>query len=157
MNSSELEKTVAKIAGLRLDEVWCACEMLMFRFAQYSLHAQCPTRIVGKGDILLTTLDYQSWDEKTDSNNDEWYNLERYKPDIVGGKVSSVKINPLFDLTIELDNDVIIQCFVGNGYAHYGEEREQYRFFEIGPDGETEEEEKLRKHYVVYSKHTEIR
>ena len=49
MNSSELEKTVAKIAGLRLEEVWCACEMLMFRFAQYSLHAQCPTRIVGKG------------------------------------------------------------------------------------------------------------
>lgn len=157
MNSSELEKTVAKIAGLRLDEVWCACEMLMFRFAQYSLHAQCPTRIIGKGDILLTTLDYQSWDEKTDSNNDEWYNLEKYKSVIVGGKVRSVKINPLYDLTIELDNDVIIQCFVGNGYAHYGEEREQYRFFETYPGGETEEEEKLRKHYVVYSKHTEIR
>ena len=75
----------------------------------------------------------------------------------MGGKVLSVKINPLFDLTIGLDNGVVIQCFVGNGYAHYGEEREQYRFFETDPDGETEEEEKLRKHYVVYSKHMEIR
>ena len=35
-------------------------------------------------------------------------------------------------MRIELDNGVVIEVFVSNGYCHFGEESEQWRFFEKG-------------------------
>lgn len=154
MNS--FEKTILKISGLRLTDIDLACEMMMFGFEGYAIHSQCFTRIIKNNDILVTTLDYQSWDGEDDSKNDERYNLDKYKPVIMGGKVTSVKLNPLCDLEITLDNGIVIQILVQNSYAHYDEEREQYRFFETGSEDETEEQAKNRKHYVVYSKHVDV-
>lgn len=99
---------------------------------------------------------YQSWDGEESENNDEWHNLDKFEPVIVGGKVTSVELNPLYDLTITLDNAISVHILIENGYSHYGEEREQYRFFEIGQDEETEEEERQRPHYVIYGKHIDI-
>lgn len=154
MTFIELEKLIKKIVGLKLDAIRYACEMLMFNFEQYALHVLCLTRIIKDDDILLTTLDYQSWDGEHEENNDEYYNLSRYKSEIEGGKVLSVEVSPLCDIIITLDNDVTIQILIQNSYAHYDEENEQYRFFEAS-DHETEDE-KLPPHYVVYSKHIEI-
>lgn len=160
MNSEELQKIIEKIVGLRLNTVNCVCEMLVFDFTNdevtYAIHSQCLTRIIKNDDILVTTLDYQSWDMKEDENNDEWYNLKIYKSVIENGIVTSVKLNSLYDLIITLDNGIIIQFYIKNSYAHYDEEKEQYRFFEVDKDENIKENKKLPPHYVIYSKYIEI-
>ena len=152
MNYRELKAVITKIIGLRLTHISFACEMMSLGFEQYSIHAQCLTRIIKNNDILVTTLDYQSWDGEHEENNDEWYNLDKYRTEIEGGKVLSVEVNPLYDLTITLDNGVTIQILIQNSYAHYDEECEQYRFFEV-VDRKTDSHKALPTHYIVYSKH----
>lgn len=154
MKKCDLENSIENIVGLKLDSVNPACEMLMFNFGRYAIHSQCLTRIIRRDDILVTTIDYQSWDGETDTNNDEWFNLDKYKSVIVNGKVISVQILPWYDLIIRLDNDVVIQLLIENSYAHYDDEREQYRFFEISNESDTEQTQ--RRHYVVYSKHIDL-
>ncbi len=154
MTVVEFNKLIQNIVGLKLNAIRYACEMLMFDFERYAIHAQCLTRIIKDNDILLTTLDYQSWDGEHEENNDEYYNLAKYKSEIEGGKVLSVEVNPLCDVIIALDNEITIQILIQCSYAHYVEENEQYRFFKVSDD-ETENK-KLPPHYVVYSKHIEI-
>lgn len=154
MTFIDLEKLIQNIAGLKLDAIGYACEMLTFNFERYAIHAQCLTRIIKDDDILVTTLDYQSWDGEHNENNDEYYNLAKYKSEIEGRKVLSVQVNPLCDIMITLENALTIQILIENSYAHYDEEHEQYRFFEV-TDDETNNE-KLPPHYVVYSKHIEV-
>lgn len=160
MNYSELQNLIAKTVGLRLTVIGYACNMPMFNFenddVSYALHAQCLTRITRNDDVLVTTHDYQSWDGEREENNDFLYNLKRFKPQIEGGVVVSVEVNSLFDVVIKLDNGVIIQVLIDNGYSHYDEESEQYRFFELTPDDEESDEDNLPPHYVVYGKHIEI-
>ena len=156
MNNSEFENIITKIVGLQLSDIHLVCEMMVFNFEQYSLHSQCLTRIIKNNDILVTTLDYQSWDGEVSENNDERFNLAKYKSEIDGGKVINVKLSPLKDLTITLDNDITIEIFIQNSYSHYDAAHEQYRFFEVGEDNETAEQENLRPHYVVYSKHIDL-
>lgn len=159
MNSSELNNVISKIVGLRFTDVGWACNTLLFNFGgndvKYAIHAQCFTRIIKNNDILVTTIDWNSWDGEHDENNDYLYNLKKFKPDIEGGMVVSVEVNALFDVIIKLDNGVIIQLFIGNSYQHYDDEWEQYRFFESYSDDEDYESENP-PHYVVYSKHIEI-
>lgn len=126
---TELKKYLEHIIGKRLDELSLACEMMMFSFENYKLNAQCFGRIIRDDDILVTTLDYQSWDGEVDSNNDEWYFLEQHKSKIVGGIVTSVSVNSLCDVVIILDNGVRIELFIKNGYHHFGDEQEQWVFF----------------------------
>lgn len=156
MENKIIKDVIEQIRGSQLTDIKLACEMMVFHIERYALHAQCLTRIIKDGDILVTTADYQSWDGETSENNDEWHNLDKYRSEIIGGKVISISLNALGDVEIALDNGIIIQIYVENGYPYYDGEQEQYRFFEIGPDNETEEQEKYRKHYVVYGKHIEI-
>ncbi len=144
---TELQAHLEKLKGKKLTDLHMACEMMMFTFEEYALHTLCLTRIVLNGDILTTTLDYQSWDEKEDSHNDEWYFVEQYREGILGGVVLSVTVSPLHDLTLQLDNGINLELFVKNGYHHYGEEEEQWRFFPIEDDS---------PHVVVYSKSTDL-
>lgn len=136
------------IRGKRLEKLGFACEMMTFDFEGYALHAQCLTRIIRDNDILVTTGDYQSWDGECSKNNDEWYFAEKYREDIVGGRVLSVEVNRIHDVRIELDNGVLIELFISNGYSHFGEEKEQWRFFEKGKTD--------RPHLVVYGKSVEM-
>ena len=74
----KLNEHLQAILGKRLDALNMACEMMMFSFEEYELHAQCLTRIMCENDILVTTLDYQSWDGEAEENNDEkMYRLPR--------------------------------------------------------------------------------
>ena len=113
----------------RLDSINLACEMMIFSFEKYALHAQCLTRIICENDIIVTTLDYQSWDGEVEGNNDEWYFVEQNRAKIVGGMVTSVNINSLHDVVIILDNGIKIELFVKNGYHHFDDEHEQWVFF----------------------------
>lgn len=121
--------SVNEIIGKNLDDLGVYYQMFIFCFDEYELHANCFTRIIHKQDILVTTDDYQSWDEKESKHNDMWYNVATYGEVIVGGTVQTVEISPVNDLTIILDNDIRIELFNSNGYHHYNEEREQWFFY----------------------------
>ena len=126
---AKLNEHLQVIVGKQLVALNMACEMMMFSFEKYELHTQCLTRIICDNDILVTTLDYQSWDGETEENNDEWYFVEQNRDKIVGGTVTSVKVNALHDVTIVLDNGISIELFVKNGYHHYDNGQEQWVFF----------------------------
>ena len=126
---AKLNEHLQVIVGKQLVALNMACEMMMFSFEKYELHTQCLTRIFCDNDIFVTTLDYQSWDGETEENNDEWYFVEQNRDKIVGGTVTSVKVNALHDVTIVLDNGISIELFVKNGYHHYDDEQEQWVFF----------------------------
>ena len=126
---AKLDKHLQTIVGKQLDALNMACEMMMFSFGEYALHAQCLTRLICENDILTTTLDYQNWDGEIEENNDEWYFLKQNKNKIVGGTVTSVKVNALHDVTIVLDNSISIELLVKNGYHHFVDEQEQWVFF----------------------------
>ena len=145
---TDLQNRLNVIMGKKLEKLGLACEMMTFGFEEYALHAQCLTRIIKDHEILVTTGDYQSWDGECSKNNDEWYFVEKYREEIAGGKVLSVEVNRIHDVRIELDNGVTIEALVSNGFSHFGEEREQWRFFEKGKDGVPD--------LVVYGKSIEM-
>ena len=123
------------LIGRKLEYLCCQCEILDFGFSgDLVLHAMGCSRVIAEGDILITTLDYQSWDQNSSSNNDEWYNKDLFKDRIVGGVVTSAEINKLNDLHITLDNGITIECFIANSYPHFDEEREQWLLFEHTKD-----------------------
>lgn len=126
---TKLQEHLEVIIGKQLDALNLACEMMMFSFGEYALHAECLTRIICGNDILVTTLDYQSWDGEVEANNDEWYFVEKYKAAIVGGFVTSVNVSPMHDVVIVLDNGIKIEVFVQNGYHHFDDSHEQWVFF----------------------------
>ena len=141
------EQVVKSISGLKLNKISLACQMIVLDFGRVGIHCQCLTRIITGTDILFTTQDYQSWDGKEDTNNDEWYFYNKYKATIEGGVVEEININNMNDLFIKLDNGVCIEVYVSNGYYHYEEEQEQWRLLVDG---------KRSYHMVVYNKHIEF-
>ncbi len=126
---AKLNEHLQTIVGKQLDALNMTCEMMMFSFEKYELHAQCLTRIICDNDILVTTLDYQSWDGETEENNDEWYFIEQNRAKIVGGMVTSVNVAALNDVAIVLDNGIKIELFIKNGYHYFDDEQEQWVFF----------------------------
>lgn len=131
-----------QIIGRTLDKVGLACEMMSFNFGDIALHAQCFTRILHKGRILVTTTDYQSWDGVIDTNNDEWYNLALHRAMIENSKVIKTKLTSTNDVLIWLENDIHIQIFISNSAPHHTEALEQWRIFERTTE---------TPHIVVYS------
>ena len=134
-HSNKLKEHIQAIVGKQLTGLNLACEMMMFSFGDYELHAQCFARIILDQELITTTLDYQSWDGENDCNNDEWFFTERYREQIVGGVVLDVEISPIHDLVIQMDNGIRIELFMANGLHHYGEEREQWVFFKHDDSG----------------------
>ena len=144
----QLMEHLQAIVGKRLDAINLACEMMMFSFEKYELHAQCLTRIICGNDMIVTTLDYQSWDGQAEENNDEWYFVEQNRAKIVGGAVTSVNVNALYDVVIILDNGVRIELLMANGYRHFGDEHEQWVFFKS--------QDHSHPFITVYSKNVDI-
>ncbi len=128
---NKLNEHLQKIVGKRLDDLHLVCEMMAFSFGDYALHTLCHTRIISDNDILVTTLDYQSWDRQEDKNNDEWYFVEQYRDKIEGGIVTSVNVNSFHDVVIILDNGIRIEMYIKNGYHHFDDECEQWVFFKV--------------------------
>lgn len=125
---------VNQLVGKKLLHLCCEADILDFDFAPLVLHAMGCTRIIKNNDILVTTLDYQSWDQQESTHNDEWFNVKKFCSKIVDGVVISVTISPCYDLRIELDNHVVIECLIANASPHYQEEREQWVLFESTRD-----------------------
>ena len=146
--TEKLDEYLKQLVGTKLNRINLATQMIILDFGKMGIHCQTWTRISKYNDILFTTYDYQSWDEKVDTNNDEWYFFDKYQSEIVNGSVENIYLNQLNDLTIFLDNGIKIEIFVGNGYFHYAEEQEQWRLL-------VDVDSKTSQHIVVYNKHIE--
>ncbi|MBP1546340.1 MAG: hypothetical protein J6A37_07060 [Oscillospiraceae bacterium] len=134
MDRAELMKCLSEIIGCKLTGFSLACEMMMFDFNKYVIHSQCLTRVVKNGDILFTTLDYQSWDGNVGSNNDLCFFKDKYCNEIIGGSVLSAELLTVNDLKVVLDNKITIELFISNGYHHYDGENEQWRLIKKNPE-----------------------
>lgn len=121
--------------GKRLEGLNCICEMLDFCFSDnLVLHGLDLTRVFINDDLVITTLDYSIWDENETTHNDEWFNANRYKDQVIGGTVRNISINKTNDLFVELDNGVRIECYIAHAYPHYDEESEHWVLFEHTKD-----------------------
>ena len=117
--------------GKRLEGLNCICEMLDFCFSDnLVLHGLGLTRIFLNDDLIIPTMDYNSWDQEESKHNDEWFNTDKFRNQIIGGKVTSISISKSNDLFVEMDNGVRIECYISNAYPHYEEECEQWLLFE---------------------------
>lgn len=145
----EVQAFANQLIGAKLLSLSCACELLCFGFSNnMALHASHLCRIISDGDILVTTLDYHSWDELDSKHNDEWENVNRFKDKILGGSVLSAAVNEINDLKIVLDNGIVVECLIANAYSHYTEEQEQWFLFEHTEDN-------TGRFLTAYSKHLE--
>ncbi|MGM9858718.1 MAG: hypothetical protein ACI311_05695 [Bacilli bacterium] len=60
----KLQNCLEQLVGSKLKDIKLVCQMIVFDFGNVGIHCQQFTRVSKNGDILFTTLDYQSWDEK---------------------------------------------------------------------------------------------
>ena len=104
-------------------------EILILRFGEYEIHVSCFARILHNEKILLTTRDYQSWDEKDHKNNDMYLNIAKHGETLIGQTVRSVEVSKVNDLFIVLDNDVQIEIYSSEASHQLSEESEQWFFY----------------------------
>ena len=145
----KLHNYLEQLVGSELKDIKLACQMIILNFDNVGIHCQQFTRVSKNNDILFTTLDYQSWDEEVDTNNDEKYFFDKYRNEIINGIVTKVIYNKFNDLTLIFDNGVIIETFVSNGYNHFVDEVEQWRLLIDTSDDDS-------KHIVIYNKKVEL-
>ena len=143
-----LKKQLSAIIGKSLDDLNFACEMMMFSFGEFELHAQGFTRVILLNDVLFTTMDFQSWDGIEESHNDQWHFAEKYRDKIIGGLVENIELRPVNDLIIRLNNGIQIEVMIANGYSFYNDEQEQWVFFKRG--------DRSQPFITVYNKELEI-
>ena len=127
---SNVTQFVHSLLGRKLLHLCCEAEMMDFDFAPLTLHALGCTRIIQNEEILVTTLDYQSWDGVESIHNDEWFHVNWVSSELVGRTVLSVQISPWNDLRLTLEGGTVVECLIANGSPHYGEEQEQWVLFE---------------------------
>ena len=145
----KLHNYLDQLVGIKLKDIKLACQMIILDFGNIGIHCQQFTRVSKNDDILFTTLDYQSWDEKVDTNNDEKYFFDKYRNEIIGGVVARIIYTKFNDVTIIFDNGVVIEIFVSNGYNHFVDEIEHWRLL-IDPSDDDS------KHIVIYNKKVEM-
>ena len=120
---------VYELVGQVMTDLGAHYEILILRFGEYEIHVSCFARIIHDGKILLTTQDYQSWDEKDHKQNDMYLNIAKYGEALIGQKVRSVEVSPINDLFIVLDNDTRIEIYNSGASHQLSEESEQWFFY----------------------------
>lgn len=145
----KLHNYLDQLVGIKLKDIKLACQMIILDFGNIGIHCQQFTRVSKNDDILFTTLDYQNWDEKVDTNNDEKYFFDKYRDEIIGGVVARIIYNKFNDVTIIFDNGVVIEIFVSNGYNYFVDEIENWRLLIDTSDDDS-------KHIVIYNKKVEM-
>ena len=120
---------VYELVGQVMTDLGAHYEILILRFGEYEIHVCCFARIIHNGKILLTTQDYQSWDEKDHKHNDMYLNIAKHGETLIGQKVRSVEVSPINDLFIVLDNDTRIEIYNSEAGHQLSEESEQWFFY----------------------------
>ena len=129
MTTANNELPVYELVGQVMTDLGAHYEILILRFGEYEIHVSCFARILHNGKILLTTQDYQSWDEKDHKHNDMYLNIAKYGETLIGQKVRSVEVSLINDLFIVLDNDTRIEIYNSEASHHLSEESEQWFFY----------------------------
>lgn len=118
-----------ELVGQTLCDLGAHYEILILRFGEYEIHISCFARIIHDGKILLTTQDYQSWDEKDHKHNDMYLNIAKHGATLIGQRVQSVEVSKVNDLFVGLENGVRIEIYSGEGSHQLSEESEQWFFY----------------------------
>ena len=120
---------VYELIGQVMTDLGAHYEILILRFGEYEVHVTCFARILHDGKILLTTQDYQSWDEKDHKHNDMYLNIAKHGATLIGQTVRSVEVSKVNDLFITLTNDVKIEILSSNGSLQLSDKNEQWFFY----------------------------
>ena len=120
---------IYELVGQVMTDLGAHYEILILRFGEYEIHVSCFARILHNGKILLTTQDYQSWDEKDHKHNDMYLNIAKHGETLIGQKVRSVEVSPINDLFIVLGNDSRIEIYNSEASHKLSEESEQWFFY----------------------------
>ena len=120
---------VYELVGQVMTDLGAYYEILILRFGEYEIHVSCFARILHNGKILLTTMDYQSWDEKDHKHNDMYLNIAKHGATLIGQTVRSVEVSKVNDLFLVLDNGARIEIFSSEGSHRLSEESEQWFFY----------------------------
>ena len=129
MTTASNELPVYELIGQTMSDLGAHYEILILRFGEYEIHVSCFARIIHDGKILLTTRDYQSWDEKDHKHNDMYFNIAKHGEALIGQSVRSVEVSKVNDLFIVLENGAQIEIYSGNGRHQLSEESEQWFFY----------------------------
>lgn len=107
-------------------------------YPEYSLHVQCPLRIVIKNQIILGRDDIYCVLDSEDDNDWDSYGNNRYDKivnDIIEPmlpvKVLDVFVSELGDILIKLENEIEINIFIG---SKGNEDKEFWRFIDFKQD-----------------------
>lgn len=134
--ANELFSPVYELVGKRITDVGVYYDLLILAFEEHEIHASCFTRVIHNDQILFTTQDYQSWDEKEQKHNDMYVNIGKNAYSLVDHMVERVELSPVNDLVIVLDNQVRIEIFNSNGFRlRFTEQQEQWFLYK--PDDQT--------------------
>jgi len=115
---------VYELVGQVMTDLGAHYEIMILRFGEYEIHVSCFARIIHSGKILLTTQDYQSWDEKDHKHNDMYLNIAKHGAMLIGQTVRSVEVSPINDLFIVLDNNTRIEIYNSEASHQLSEESE---------------------------------
>ena len=96
--------------------------------SEYSLHIQCPWRIIRHNQILLGSADfYEDVNDSSDSG-DEYYffraRLDKITKEILPSKVVNIKVNEFMDIEIVAASDIRINIWNSSSLSKY----ENWRF-----------------------------
>lgn len=71
------KKILYELMEKNLDDVGVYYDILRLRFGEYEIHACCFARIIKGQDIIVTTQDYENWNEVEYRHNDMYYNIAK--------------------------------------------------------------------------------
>lgn len=78
---------VFDLVGQTMSDLGAYYGILILRFGEYEIHVSCFARIIYNNEILLSTQDYQSWDEKDHKHNDMYLNIAKHGATLIGQTV----------------------------------------------------------------------
>ena len=88
MTTASNEFPVYELVGQVMTDLGAHYEIMILRFWEYEIHVSCFARILHNRKILLTTRDYQSWDEKDHKHNNMDLNIAKHGETLIGTKRS---------------------------------------------------------------------
>lgn len=130
-----IKQSLKSIVGQSIKSVGIAADMICIEFEnKLAIHSQTQVRFRTNSKILFTRDDrYFTIDhDDIDSISNYSINSDEHLDKIVSHKVISYKVNEIGDITIKLDNDVMIEVLIDYGKHNFDDqygESEIYRIF----------------------------
>ncbi len=125
-NSDKTFSRVSELVGQNLTDIGANYEILILKFGEYEVHVSGFARIINGRNIMLTTNDYHSSNDKDYRHNDMYFNIAKFGSELIGRSVINVDVSPINDLFIKLDNEIRIEIFNSSGNLSFSHETEHW-------------------------------